>query len=267
MTTSENETFQLSTEAAEFYEAKFVPAIFGQWAPQLLDFAGVATGHDLLDVACGTGVVARTAKRSAKADASIVGVDLNDAMLAVAARAEPTIDWRQGDAGALPVADDSFDAAVCQMAFMFFADPVAVLREMRRATRPGGTVAALVPAALDDQPAYRRFMKLAVDELGLEAQPLLSAYWACGDLDAFAGNFTAAGLHRLETATRTGTAHFDSPEDFVTTEICGSPLGDTTGPEAISRLGRAVATDMPEWHHADGTYRVPLVCHLVLGHA
>jgi len=262
-TETPNPTFQLDTGAAEIYEAQFVPAIFAHWAPRLVEFAGVAAGHHVLDVACGTGIVARTARTVAGDAGSVVGVDLNEAMLALAGRVEPAIDWRHGDAAALPVDDDDFDAVLCQMAFMFFADPVAVVREMGRAARAGGTVAALVPAALAEQPAYRPFVDLAVAELGPEARPLLGAYWSCGDLAAFTGRFAEAGLTAIETSTLTGPAHFDGPEDFVATEIKGSPLGQTTDDATIARLGRTVRAEMPEWLSADGAYDVPLVCHLV----
>ena len=72
---------------------------------------------------------------------TVVGVDLNEAMLTVAARARPDITWRQGDVAALPFADGSFDTVLCQMALMFFADRPAALREMARVTAEDGTVA------------------------------------------------------------------------------------------------------------------------------
>lgn len=260
-------TFQLSTDAAEIYEAKFVPAIFAGWAPQLVEFAGVGVGDDLLDVACGTGIVARTARTVVGPGGSVVGVDLNESMLAVAGRVDPAVDWRHGDAAALPVADGAFDVVLCQMAFMFFPDPVAVLGEMRRAALPGGAVAALVPAALEAQPAYGPFVDLATEELGSRARPLLGAYWSCGDLDAFTTRFADAGLTDVVADTRTGPARFDSPEDFVATEINGSPLAETTDASAIARLGETVGAAMPQWSTGDGGYHVPLVCHLVVGRA
>ena len=68
----------------------------------------------MLDVACGTGVVARaTARDRLAGNGTVVGVDLNEAMLTVARRLDPGIDWRQGDAGALPFPDDSFDVVLC----------------------------------------------------------------------------------------------------------------------------------------------------------
>jgi len=70
----------------------------------------------------------------------------------VARRVRGDIDWRQGDVAALPLADRSFDAVLCQMALMFFPDRITALREMARVTVPSGTVAVLVPASLDAQP-------------------------------------------------------------------------------------------------------------------
>ena len=141
------ESFQIPIEAAEAYEATFVPAFFAQWAPILCDAAGIGAGHTVLDVACGTGIVARVAAERAGA-AQVTGVDLNEAMLTVARRVRADIDWRHGDAAALPLAGRSFDAVLCQMALMFFPDRIGALREMARVAAPSGTVAVLVPAGL-----------------------------------------------------------------------------------------------------------------------
>jgi ubiquinone/menaquinone biosynthesis C-methylase UbiE len=72
----------------------------------------------------------------------------------VAARVRPDLDWRQGDAQALPFADGSFDRVVCQMVLMFFPDRSAAVREMARVVRPGGIVTLMAPATLDAQPAW-----------------------------------------------------------------------------------------------------------------
>src|SRR5688572_27748780 len=126
------ETFQLSVEAAEVYESKFVPAVFAEWAPHLVEAAGVAPGQAVLDVACGTGVVARTAADRMGGKGRVVGLDLNDGMLAVAGRLRPDIEWRQGDAAELPFDAGSFDVVLCQSALMFFPDRARALREMAR---------------------------------------------------------------------------------------------------------------------------------------
>ncbi len=129
-TTESSESFQITREIAEFYETAFVPAFFAQWAPLLCQAAGVAPGHRVLDVGCGTGIVTRTAADRVAPDGRAVGVDLNDAMLSVARRVRPDIEFRQADAARLPFADESFDAVLSQMALMFFPDRAAAVREM-----------------------------------------------------------------------------------------------------------------------------------------
>jgi ubiquinone/menaquinone biosynthesis C-methylase UbiE len=88
------ETFQVSLDSAEAYESVFVPALFEPWARMLVDAAGVGAGDRILDVACGTGIVARIAADRVGAGGSVVGIDRNPAMLAVARRLRPDIEWR-----------------------------------------------------------------------------------------------------------------------------------------------------------------------------
>jgi ubiquinone/menaquinone biosynthesis C-methylase UbiE len=95
---TEHESWQVSGDAAEVYERCFVPAIFGRWAPQIADAAVVASEDRVLDVGCGTGVLARTTADRVADESQVSGLDLNEGMLAVARRLRPQIDWRQGDA-------------------------------------------------------------------------------------------------------------------------------------------------------------------------
>ena len=143
----------------------------------LIDIAGVGPGQAVLDVACGTGIVARTATDRLAGSGRVVGVDLNEAMLAVARRLGPELEWQQSDVADLPFPDGSFDAVLCQMALMFFPDRTAALHEMARVTRRGGVVALVVPASLDEQPAYGPFVEMAVGHAGAGARSLLETYW------------------------------------------------------------------------------------------
>src|SRR5829696_8555253 len=153
------ETFQLSVEAAEVYEANFVPALFAEWAPHLVEAAGVAPGQAVLDVACGTGVVARTAADRMGGQGRVVGLDLNQGMLTVAGRLRPDIEWRQGDAASLPFAPGSFDVVLCQSALMFFPDragaPAAVATELE----------ATPLARRIDQQTYQRALQAGVEAM------------------------------------------------------------------------------------------------------
>jgi ubiquinone/menaquinone biosynthesis C-methylase UbiE len=255
-----SETFQIPIDVAEAYEARFVPAIFAEWAPRILDAAGVVDGHDtrLLDVACGTGVVARAAADRVGAD-GVVGLDLNEAMLTVARRIAPEIEWQRGDVTELEYPDASFDVVTCQMALMFVLDLDRAFLEMARVARPGGRVAVVVPAALDDQPAYRVFVDVAARRTGPEARSLLSTYWNRGDRDALAGTAERAGLQTASATTVTGTARFASAHDFVMTEIGSSPLIERIDRATADQIADEVADLLPDDATAEG-YDVPLLC-------
>jgi SAM-dependent methyltransferase len=263
MTTTEPpESFQITIEAAEAYEAAFVPTFFAQFAPILCDIAGLDTGQQVLDVACGTGIVARTAAERVGA-AHVVGVDLNQAMLTVARRAGPGIDWRQGDAAALPLADRSFDAVLCQMALMFFPDRDGALREMARVTDLTGTVAVLVPASLDAQPGYGPFVDMAARHAGREARALLTTYFDCGDLDNLTGLFGQAGLHVTDSRTHCGTARFASADALVATEVESTPLGERISAKAYHQIRQGAREVLSPFTAADGSLAVPFEVHVV----
>ncbi len=257
------ESFRIPLEVAETYEATFVPSIFAEWAPETLEAAGVGRGTHLLDVACGTGIVARTAADVVGTRGAVTGVDLNEAMLTVARRIRPEIDWRRGDATSLPFDDDAFDAVTCQMAMMFFPDRRRALAEMCRVVRREGTVAVVVPAALDDQPAYREFVEIAVRRAGAEARSLLGTYWNCGDLDALRTDVRAAGLDVVSSRTHIGTARFDSADAYVATEVEGSPLVERLDDDTYAAIRAEVRTTMAGYGTPDGRFEVPLVGHVV----
>ena len=111
-------------------------------AAQLVKFAGVTSGQKVLDVACGTGVVAVTA---ARLGASVTGLDLTPELLARArenaAIAEVTIDFREGDVEALPFGDATFDVVLSQFGHMFAPRPGVAVGELLRVLKPGGTIA------------------------------------------------------------------------------------------------------------------------------
>ncbi|MEM8922569.1 MAG: methyltransferase domain-containing protein [Actinomycetota bacterium] len=256
-----DEDFQLPLAAAELYEERFVPTVFAEWAPVTLDAAAIGSGQRLLDVACGTGIVARTAHRDHGAE--VVGVDRNQAMLTVAARVEPAVDWRRADVAELPLGDDEVDVATCQMAFMFFPDRLRALTEMVRVVRPGGRIAIVVPASIDAQPGYGPFVDVVADHCGPEARSLLGTYWNCGDLPAFAAAVTEAGATVLESRTRAGSARFASVRDFVDTEIDGSPLAERIADDERAAVVADLAPLLDGYGTEEGTLTIPLLCHVL----
>jgi ubiquinone/menaquinone biosynthesis C-methylase UbiE len=93
---------QVSRSAAEIYEDFFVPALFREWTPRVAEAVKISAGQCVLDVACGTGVLAREAALRVGPSGTVVGLDRNGGMLAVAVRVAPAITWREGMADPFP---------------------------------------------------------------------------------------------------------------------------------------------------------------------
>ena len=261
METSE-ESFQLSVEAAERYEAAFVPALFADWAPILVDAAGVRPGQAVLDVACGTGVVAREASDRVGVRGRVVGLDFNEAMLVVARRIRPDIEWRQGDAAAVPFESSTFDVIVCQAALMFMADPGQALREMARLVKPTGTVAIQVWASRDVQSGFKPFYDVVARHAGPDAVDLISSYWTLGDLALLETLCADAGLTILSSAMRTGAIRLPSIDQYVTTEVESTPLVDRIPSDVYQRIREEARVALAEFQLDDG-FQMPIVGHVI----
>src|ERR1041384_1968005 len=106
---AQREQWQISGDAAELYERLLVPSLFGPWAADLVALARLGAGARVLDVACGTGIVARQAALQVGSAGRAVGLDLNARMLAVgraAAAAEGRdIEWCESSALSMPFAE------------------------------------------------------------------------------------------------------------------------------------------------------------------
>jgi SAM-dependent methyltransferase len=258
------ETFQIPIQAAEFYEAEFVPAFFAQWAVVLCAAAGVAPGHNVLDVACGTGIVARTAADIVGPTGSVTGLDLNEAMLTVARRVSPDLAWRQGDAGSLPFDDHSFDVVLSQMALMFLPDRDRAVREMARVTARGGTVGVLVPSQLERQAAFAPFIDIAARRAGPEAASLLGAYFVCGGLDRLTALFAGAGLTVTDARIVTGTYRAPSVDAAVANEVESTPLRERITDGVYEQIREDARVALAVHTAADGSLSAPFDADLVI---
>jgi SAM-dependent methyltransferase len=103
----------------------------------LLDAVGAAPGTRLLDVACGPGALAAAAARRGTV---AVGVDFSAAMVAMARKRFPSVEFHQGNAEALPFPDECFDAVAMNFGLLHLGQPEQALREARRVLRSGGRV-------------------------------------------------------------------------------------------------------------------------------
>ncbi len=262
MTTgTEAERGQVSLDAAEIYERDFVPALFGQFAPILVDAAGITAGETVTDIGCGTGIVARAA---AARGARATGVDINPGMLAVARRHAPDIRWIEAPAEALPLADGSADAVLCQFALMFLANRQVALREMARITRPGGRIALMTWEAVERTPGYDRLIPLLDEVVGPEAARALSAPFALGDPEAIRAELDRAGLAIGSHTVVTGTARHPSLDGWIETEIGGWTLADMVSDKQRDRLKASARDRFADLVTPGGSLAFPAPAHLVI---
>lgn len=252
-------------EAATIYEEYFVPALFQQWAPMMATAAGVAPGHHVLDVACGTGILARTVAPRVKPGGSVVGLDSNPGMLAVAGGVAPEIEWQLGAAESLPYPDRSFDRVFCQFGLMFFDDPVRALREMWRVLTPGGRLVASVWDRLDRIPAYSILVALLQHRLGDRVADALRGPFSLGDTAALERLFADAGIAPVKIETKSGFARYPSIRSWVLTDVKGwFPIVQVT----VTESEYAVLLDDAEkalspFTRPNGSLEFPITVHIV----
>ena len=216
---------QVTGSAAETYEAFFVPALFEQWTDLMLDTAGLADGDAVLDVGCGTGILARHAARRLGDTGSVTGIDCNPGMLAVARQASERVSWQEGAAERLPYPDGAFDRVVSQFALMFFADQRDGVREMARVTRSGGSVTLATWVDVEESPGYAGMVDLLGRLFGDEAAAALSAPFSLGDEATLRGILDDT-LPDVTVTRHEGVARFDSLDAWIHTDVRGWTLAD-----------------------------------------
>jgi SAM-dependent methyltransferase len=260
---AEPERWQVSTDAAEVYESCFVPAIFGAWASRVADAAGIRRGNKVLDVGCGTGVLAREALRRVGQEGQVVGLDLNEGMLAVAARSEPKIAWRRGDAASLPFEDVSFGVVVSQFALMYFPDRMASLREMWRTLAPGGHLAVAVWAPIDHARGYQILVEIAVRQCGREAADVLAAPFVLGNEAELAELVVDSGIAGANVTLYEGSIRFPSVQEFIRIEVKGPPLAAMLSDDAMRALAAESENALVEFVVPSGEIVMPMDAHIV----
>lgn len=252
-------------KVAEAYEKFLAPALFAQWAHQIADAADIQEGQYILDVACGTGILTRVIAERIGSGGSVSGVDANPGMLAVANRMAPGIEWREGDAEALPYEDDSFDAVLCQFGLMLFSAPKTALQEMKRVLRPGGHLVAAVFGSLDDLPAYAAIADVYERLVDKSVGDALRMPFSMGDIDALESAFASAGISSTKIKTEEGTARFSSVRDMVLSDVkgwfpfAGIHLDDDTI-EVVTREAEIV---LKEFQTSGGAVEFQVPVHIV----
>lgn len=212
---------------ASAYEKYLVPAFFSGCAEQLLELAAVKPGERVLDVATGTGIVARLAAERVGSEGKVTGTDVNEGMLAAASAAGPAaVEWRQADATSLPAADGSVDLVTCQQGLQFVTDRPAALHEMRRVLAPEGRVALAVWRGIEVNPAFVAVVDVLDRYVGTDAGMILREPFAGPDRADLHRLLTAAGFRAVRVRIGIVDVRFPSAREFLRREVASTPLAE-----------------------------------------
>lgn len=260
---AQDTTESIDTSTAEVYEAFFVPALFSQWPEQILKRASPAPDHYVLDVACGTGVLARSAAETVQQPGQVHAVDLNPGMLSVAKTIAPDIHWQLGSAEQLPYKDQQFDLVACQFGLMFFADRIAAIQEMLRVCKPSGVIAIAVWDSLDSSPGYQAVADLLAKLFGAEIAEEIRAPFCLGDTELLRNIVTQATDRAMAIETVSGSARFRSIEDWMYTDVRGWTLSNLLNDAQYQQLVNTANEELAHLVLADGSVTFEAPAHIV----
>ncbi len=229
----------------EIYDRLLVPLVFEPYARDLAQRVAAAPVEQVLEIAAGTGVVTRALVAGLDPAVSILATDLSSAMLAQAASACPAINvsWQAADAHALPFADQSFDAVVCQFSVMFFADRVQAYQEVLRVLKPGGRFLFNVWAEIA-QNEFTDVITTALAELYADDPPRFLARTPHGyaDVALIQQDLRQAGFTaEVSYVTLTHRSHAESAHTPAVAFCQGTPLRNEIEQRSGADLDAATA--------------------------
>lgn len=239
----------------ENYELYFVPAIGEPVATELLRAAALRPGERVLDVGCGTGIVARLAADAVGSGGAVAGLDVEPGMLAVARSAAggAGIEWIEASAESIPLPDESFDVVLCQMSLQFVPDPARALEEMRRVLVPGGRFVLNVPGPMSS------FFEPLSEALGRHVDPKAAAFvervFSLHDVDHLTALLEGAGFRDVRVEAGEIELSLPPPKDFLWQYAAATPLAGIlmeTEEAARKELEREVVTAWRDYEVEDG---------------
>ena len=235
---------QQDLSPAEVYERYLSRTIADPWTRVLLEIADPEIGEQALDLACGTGSVARQLAPMIGESGQVLATDINADMLDVGrVQATPmgaAITWQQGDATHLDLQNDAFDLVVCQQGLQFFPDRAASMHEIRRVLRHGGRSVISVWQGLDQHPLYKTLFTATADHLGVSISDVDVAFSLSEPRELWA-LLNDAGFQQIEIIPKTLLISMPEPERFVQLSVLGA------------------ATSIPAFMSLDTTQRATLI--------
>lgn len=212
--------WKIAGHGAEAYERYIVPAWMGAWARHMVQAARIEAGDRVLDMACGTGVVAREAYKAVTSKGEVTGVDRDQQRLDAAAKfarqeGASSIQWRQGDALNIPLDTASCDVALCQQGLQFFPDKPAALQELARVLRPWGRVVLGTWAALNRCSIMSVLADIITENFGMKGGEVFHASCSLSERETLRALLENAGFKNIHIRMETKVARYPSIADFL----------------------------------------------------
>jgi len=242
--------------AAENYERFFVPNIGTPVMETLIEYAPPAGGERVLDVACGTGVVARAAAERVGDEGRVAGLDITGGMLAVA-RKHPGaqgIEWYEANAESMPFDEASFDLVLSQMGLQFVPNKLAAMREMRRVLAPGGRLALNVPGPTPD--LFARLVPALAEHVGPEPAGFCHIVFSLYDPDELRELAASVGFGEIDVRRQSLTLEVPDAASFLWGYIHCTPMaahfGENVDDNTRAALQRDVCESWKPFAHGGG---------------
>jgi SAM-dependent methyltransferase len=264
---SEFTTFQVSGSAPEAYE-RHIAGVMAPLVASLIESAGLRPGESVLDIATGTGFVARAAAPLVGTVGRVTAADLNPDMIAMAQAAcadvRPAIEFTVAPADALPFPDASFDAVLCQQGMQFFPDLDAAVAEAVRVLRPGGRLAATVWAPMHESPWMAAQGQAFTAVLGEDVGATFQAPFSLTD-ERLTEAFARAGLREIGVERLRPLVTLPPIAEFLPGNLrsipWGAALADVPGGE--QRMLELMSAALAEHVAPDGSLTLPFSSLLV----
>lgn len=259
---------EYSGPAAQLYQEFFVPSIAAPASVGLLRVADLHPGERVVDVACGTGVLARVAAEVVGATGSVVGVDVAPDMLAVAAEVSAmgaAIEWTEGDAVSLPLPDSSCDVALSQMGLMFVGDKAVAASELHRVVRPSGRVVVNTPGRIS--PVFAAMRDAIAQNVDPGLGGFVDAVFSMPNPDIIVGLLTDAGFEDAAGEEYSAVLDLPAPAEMLWKYINATPLRAFVGqaPDGAKDAMERQFVEACAMHVVDG--RLPIDQTMALAHA
>ena len=250
-----HESFHLSADAADIYESQKVVAIFRPLALATVGAIGIDPSDQVIDVACGTGIISRVLEERHPRLARIVGVDLNPSMIEKSRNltSGSRIEWYQSDVAELPFQDHSFSLAICQQGLQYFPQKETALFEIRRVVEPGGRLALTVWSGAS--PLFVAIAKALEIHINEDVARRSLTPFTFNDEDYISSLISAAGFSEVAVSRIVVDREVGPASHSIPREIASNPIAsevESEGSQVMKSIVESVDASLADFRVGDG---------------